>query len=247
MMRGSDGAPSDLRECARARRRVASIAALILGAAVLLWHRQHLGDAAAAWGPVRPTATRGPVEMFSPPSLRAYADGHARPRALAVDARGDRLYVAASTADRLYVVDLQGPLRHVEAELPICAFPDALAALPTGGVVVSCRFDPGLRRVIPRHDGAAAGPNLFDVQTVWAGAEHGNRGLALDPLARFAYVGSPARGGVKIVELSPVNPGAPPVPSLFDGEMGGRTAPPTRKRRTRITQNETDGAYDKFY
>jgi len=253
MMRGSDGARPDLRVRAGARRRVASIAALILGAAGL-WHRQHLGQAAAAWGPVRPVAGAPvPVEMFSPPSLRAYADGHSRPRALAVDARGDRLYVAASTADRLYVVDLRGPVRHVEAELAICAFPDALAPLPAGGVVVSCRFDPALRLVVPRRDQAAAGPTRFEVQTVSAGAEHGNRGLALDSSARFAYVGSPARGGVKIVELSPGNPGPPAkTPRFVATGLSPQTvrfvpaAPPLRRHSLLLVANfigHTVGVY----
>lgn len=141
--------------------------------------------------------------MFSPPSLRAYADGHARPRALAVDARGDRLYVAGSTVDRLFVVDLRGPHPRGERALQMCAFPDALAPLPAGGVVVSCRFDPALRVVVPRPQ---AGPTAFDVRAVSTGVEHGNRGLALDPSGRFAYVGSPARGGVKIVELTGTRP-----------------------------------------
>lgn len=126
---------------------------------------------------------------------QVYADGHARPRALAVDARGDRLYVALSTADRLGIVDVAGPVPRRLPDLEICAFPDALAARPGGGVVVSCRFDPALR-VVSR---GAAG---FEVRAVDAGPEHGDRAVALDGAGRFAYVGSAARGGVKIVDLA---------------------------------------------
>jgi DNA-binding beta-propeller fold protein YncE len=145
----------------------------------------------------RRAGAAGPVS-----TLRAYADGHARPRALAVDARGDRLYVAASTADRLVVVDLLGPHPRQLISLRICAFPDALAALPGGGVVVSCRFDPALR-VVSR---ASESSDAFQVRAVPTGLAHGNRGLALDPAGRFAYVGSPARGGVKIVALDGTTP-----------------------------------------
>ena len=228
-MRGSNGPPSDTHERAardggrlhgraarnggrlRGRaggngRRPALIAALALGASALGW-RGHLIDAAAASHAAPPAPA-----VFSPPSLRAYADGHARPRALAVDARGDRLYVAGSTADRLFVVDLRGPHPRVEDELRICAFPDALAALPAGGVVVSCRFDATLRLVLPRPQGASG----FDVRAVSTGPEHGNRGLALDPAGRFAYVGSPARGGVKIVDLA-ADAGAAPVRLVATG------------------------------
>jgi len=138
------------------------------------------------------------------PRLRGqqvYADGHARPRALAVDARGDRAYVALSTSDRLAVVDVAGAVPRRLPDLEICAFPDALAARPQGGVVVSCRFDPALR-VVSR---GAAG---LEVRAVDVGPEHGDRAVALDGAGRFAYVGSAARGGVKIVDL--VGPPARP-------------------------------------
>lgn len=136
--------------------------------------------------------------------VRSYSDGHARPRAVAVDAGGDRLYVAASTADRLDVIDVAAARPRRLSSLKICAFPDALAPLPGGGVVVSCRFDPALRVVTraPPYPGAG-GSDVFHVRSVDAGPEHGNRGLAVDPNGRFAYVASPARGGVKIVDLSP--------------------------------------------
>jgi hypothetical protein len=139
----------------------------------------------------------GAVAAAAPP-VRDYADGHGRPRALAVDAAGDLLYVASSTADRLDVIDVGAARPRRATSLRICGFPDALAALPGGGVVVSCRFDPALR-VVTR----GARPDTFEVRAVNAGPEHGSRGLTLDPAGRFAYVASPARGGVKIVDLTP--------------------------------------------
>jgi mono/diheme cytochrome c family protein/DNA-binding beta-propeller fold protein YncE len=145
-------------------------------------------------------------------SGRAGAEGgHARPRALALDAREDLLYVALSTADRLAVLDVSGGGARTLAELPLCAFPDALAALPAGGIVVACRLDPDLRVVTreargPGDQGGGAtgvSPTAdFRVRIVEAGPEHGHQGLAIHPGGRYAYVASPARGGVEVVDLS---------------------------------------------
>lgn len=137
--------------------------------------------------------------------------GHARPRALALDAREDLLYVALSTADRLAVLDVSRGSARTLVELPLCAFPDALAALPTGGVVVACRLDPDLR-VVTRgaggpgdQDAGATGASPtadFRVRIVEAGPEHGHQGLTIHPGGRYAYVASPARGGVEVVDLA---------------------------------------------
>ena len=137
------------------------------------------------------------------PGLAEARDGHTRPRALALDASKTVLYAALSTADRVAVLDISaGGARHV-ADIPTCSFPAALAALPGGGVVIACRFDRSLMVAIPIPDGASAeqGKRGFWVSRVDAGPEHGHRGLALDDAGRFVYVASPARGGVKIVEL----------------------------------------------
>src|SRR3569623_2021305 len=219
-MRGSSGRrPRIHGRAGGGRRRLALFAALGRGA-LGLWRRGHPGGAVAASRPrAEPRPPSAPA-VFSSPSLRAYADGHARPRAVAVDAGGDRLYVAGSTADRLLVVDFGGPHPRVEAALPICAFPDALAPLPGRGVVVSCRFDPALRVVVPSGSTTAApraggGPRC-DVRRLSIGATHGHRGLALDPAGRFAYVGSPARGGVESVDLA-ADAGAAPVRLVATG------------------------------
>ena len=76
---------------------------------------------AIAWGAAR---AAGPSRHPSGDAL----DGHARPRALAWDAREGRLYVALSTADALAVVDPAVP--RVEARVDVCRFPDAVVALP---------------------------------------------------------------------------------------------------------------------
>src|SRR5579863_3889995 len=76
-----------------------------------------------------------------------YHDGHTRPRALAVDAGGMLVYAALSTADAVAVVDVSRAAPRLVATVAVCRFPDALAGLPEGGVLVACRFEPGLRRV----------------------------------------------------------------------------------------------------
>ena len=129
--------------------------------------------------------------------------GHTRPRALVVDARGDLLYVALSTADRLAIIDVTGGRAQHLVDLPMCAFPNALAPLPGGGVVVACRFGPGLR-VVTRVEGASP-RDRFRVRVVDAGPEHGHQGIAIDGDGRYVYVASPARGGVKIVDLRDSN------------------------------------------
>jgi mono/diheme cytochrome c family protein len=121
-------------------------------------------------------------------------DGHARPRALAWSATDGRVFVALSTADALAVVDPAGP--RVEARVSVCRFPDAVVALPAGGALVACRFEPGLRRV------ARDGAGRWRVTRVEAGPTSGVRGLALSPDGALAYVASPATGGVDVVSLA---------------------------------------------
>ncbi len=122
------------------------------------------------------------------------ADHHARPRALAVDVDGRTLYAALSTAGEVAVVDVAGVPR-VIARRKVCRFPDAIAAKPGGGAIVSCRFEPGLR-VIER------GGNTWAVRKIDAGPESGARGLAVAPGGSFAYVASPAISGVKVVSMA---------------------------------------------
>lgn len=132
---------------------------------------------------------------------------HSRPRALAVDARGELLFVALSTADRIAVLDVAAPAPGqpppVVAELPVCRFPAALAPLPGGGVVVACRFDPFLRIVRPSSTASASGARpRFEITSRDAGPEHGHAGIVVDPQGNLAYVASPPCGGVKIVPLT---------------------------------------------
>ncbi len=136
------------------------------------------------------------------------SNGHARPRAVAVDAGGKLVYVALSTANALAVLEVSDGAPHLRARIPVCEFPNGLAVLPRGGVVVSCRFDRALRVVVPRVAGAGSSreaARAFDVRAVDAGPEHGHQGIAVDSAGRFAYVASPPRGGVKIVDLQEPN------------------------------------------
>ena len=139
-------------------------------------------------------ARAGATETPPPYQPADYHDGHARPRALAFNAADGLLYVALSTMDTLAIVE-PGAAPRIAARLRVCRFPDAVVALPGGGALVSCRFEPGLRRVV--RDGRA-----WRVGVVDAGPESGARGLALSPDGALAYVASPATPGVKVVSLA---------------------------------------------
>jgi hypothetical protein len=139
-------------------------------------------------------ARAGAGEMPPPYQPADYHDGHARPRALAFNADDGLLYVALSTTDAIAIV-APGAAPRIAARVRVCRFPDAVVALPGGGALVSCRFDPGLRRVT--RDGRG-----FHVSVVAAGPEGGARGLALSPDGALAYVASPATLGVKVVSLA---------------------------------------------
>jgi hypothetical protein len=149
-----------------------------------------MAAALAAVVAARAGATETPP-LFQPAD---YHDGHARPRALAFNAADGLLYVALSTADTLAIVD-PGATPRIAARVRVCRFPDAVVALPGGGALVSCRFEPGLRRVA--RDGRA-----WRVGVVDAGPEGGARGLALSPDGALAYVASPATPGVNVVSLA---------------------------------------------
>ena len=119
----------------------------------------------AAAGAVEASA-RAPVVNTS-----SYRDGHSRPRALAFNPDDGLLYVALSTSDEIAVVDPAAP--RVLARKRACGFPDAIAAMPGGGAIVACRFDPDLRRI------RRAGGGDWRVTPLQAGPESGARGLAL--------------------------------------------------------------------
>ena len=142
-------------------------------------------------------AAQGPVAV----DTSSYRDGHARPRALAFNSDDGLLYVALSTSDEIAIVD-PGPAarrggRSAARRGRACAvFRRRSIALPGGGALVACRFDAGLRRL---QAGARGGWRVRDLP---AGAEAGARGLAVAPDGMFAYVASPASGGVKVVSLA---------------------------------------------
>ena len=145
--------------------------------------------AAAVLVAVASVATAGgsPSEVTSP-------DRHARPRALAFNPADGWLYVAASTADRVLVVDPAPAAPRVRARLDVCRFPGPLAALPGGGALVACRHDRGLRRIAPAGRG-------FRVETLAPELLAGARGLIVSRDGRVAYVASPAAGGVVVIAL----------------------------------------------
>ncbi|HSS40255.1 MAG TPA: c-type cytochrome [Polyangia bacterium] len=118
---------------------------------------------------------------------------HTRPRALAFNPDDGLLYVALSTADGIAVVAPTSPPRLLST-VAACRFPQAVAALPGGGVLVACRFDSGLLRIVPSGGG-------FVVRTLAPGLLAGTRGLAVAADGRFAYVSSPPLGGVAVVSL----------------------------------------------
>jgi hypothetical protein len=157
------------------------LAALVVALAML---------AASAGGP--PRAGDGELE-FQP---NDYHDGHARPRALAYNPDDGRLYVALSTADQVAVVDPASSPPRLLAKVDACRFPDALAALPGGGALVGCRFDPGLRRIAADEGGG------FHLAVIAGELPAGARGLAVSPDGRMAYVASPSIGGIAAVTLA---------------------------------------------
>jgi mono/diheme cytochrome c family protein len=122
-------------------------------------------------------------------------DGHARPRALAFNDADGLLYVALSTANQIAVI-APDPRPRVLARVDACRFPDALAALPGGGALVACRFEPGLRRI------GRDATGVF--RAVWLARDlpAGGRGLVLSRDGRFAYVASPPLRGIAVVSLT---------------------------------------------
>ena len=150
---------------AGARGRVAFIVTVF----VTLFVFATLGVAAAARAGETPryqaadymTATRGRARSPSTPATVCSTSRCRRPTRSPSSGRGGR-----DAAPR------------VIARVPVCRFPDALAALPAGGVLVACRFEAGLRRV-------SRGPSgRWSVTPVDAGAASGARGLALSPDGR---------------------------------------------------------------
>ncbi|HEY6476646.1 MAG TPA: c-type cytochrome [Polyangia bacterium] len=125
-----------------------------------------------------------------------YHDGHTRPRALAFNPNDGLLYVALSTADQVAVVDPASSPPRLLAKVDACRFPDAIAALPKGGALVACRFDPGLQRI------ASDAAGVFRATLTAGDLPAGARGLAVARDGRIAYVASPPLRGIAVVVLS---------------------------------------------
>ena len=129
------------------------------------------------------------------PQPDGYRDGHARPRALAFNWDDGLLYVALSTADQVAVVDPSSSPPRLLTKIDACRFPDAIAALPKGGALVGCRFDPGLVRIT---GDAARG---FRASRLAGGLPAGARGLVVTRDGKTAYVASPPLRGIAVVAL----------------------------------------------
>ena len=134
------------------------------------------------------------AELSSQPS--GYRDGHARPRALAYNGDDGLLYVALSTADQVAVVDPSSTPPRLLTKIDACRFPEAIAALPKGGALVGCRFDPGLVRI---SGDAIRG---FRASRLAAGLPAGARGLVVALDGKTAYVASPPLRGIAVVALN---------------------------------------------
>ncbi len=150
-----------------------------------------------------------PLWLYARPAVGAatalnevpvYADGHSRPRAILFNPSDGLLYVALSTRDQVAVLDglrAPGPTA-VLAYIPTGPFPQALARLPGGEVLVVCRYEAALG-VIPSHPERQAAAQRY--RRIAAGATHGLRGVAVHPVAPVAYVANPAEGGVLAVAV----------------------------------------------
>jgi DNA-binding beta-propeller fold protein YncE len=114
-------------------------------------------------------------------------DGHTRPRAVVVGKRDGLIYVAATTANAVYVLDPEQSA--VRAVLPVGRFPDSLLALPDGRVAVVSRYE-------PRIDLIEGGR----VTRVDVGPEAGHRGLAFDAKSGTFYLASPALGVIRVLD-----------------------------------------------
>jgi len=138
----------------------------------------------------------GGHEAEPSPQRAGYRDGHARPRALAFNWDDGLLYVALSTADQVAVVDPSSSPPRLLGKLDACRFPDAVAALPRGGALVGCRFEPGLVRI---SGDRARG---FRAARLAPALPAGARGLAVGADGNVAYVASPPLRGVAVVALA---------------------------------------------
>src|SRR5262249_31140212 len=130
--------PGDSDGGLRYGRRPVGFRSLVLGFLLLACGR----PAAVPSAPqATPSATPLPADPDLKPRLQPQTieDGHARPRAIAVG-RDGLVYVAATTANVVYVVDADEA--RVRGQIPVGRFPDSLLALEDGRVAVVPRYSP---------------------------------------------------------------------------------------------------------
>ncbi len=141
-------------------------------------------------GPVRAAAAEG----GEPP---LYADGHARPRAVLYNPQDQLLYVALSTRDQVAAIDVAAHPARIVARIDSGPFPQALALLPSGDVLVVCRYDPSLGVV---HRGPQNLPISERYRRLSPGPVHGLREAQVHRSGRI-LVSAPALAGVQVFDV----------------------------------------------
>lgn len=128
---------------------------------------------------------------------RPYADGHGRPRALLYNPRDQLLYTALSTSDQVVAIDVAPRPARVVARIDTGPFPQALALLPGGDVLVVCRYDAalGIIRQAPQHL-----PQGERYRRLAEGPVHGLREAQVHRSGRIV-VSAPALAGVQVLDI----------------------------------------------
>jgi cytochrome c peroxidase len=135
------------------------------------------------------------------------------------------LYVALSTKDQVAVIDVAtaNTAARVLTYIKTGPFPHSLALLPSGEVLVVCRYEAALG-VIPQYPHRRVTAQRY--RRIPAGPLHGLRGVAVHPQAAVAYVASPAAGGVLAVTL--LDSAAPTLVRTGGGPRTVRVVPDPR-------------------
>jgi mono/diheme cytochrome c family protein len=131
------------------------------------------------------------------PPARPYVDGHARPRALLYNPSDQLLYVALSTRDQVVAIDANRRPARIVARVDTGAFPQALSLLPSGDVLVVCRYDAALGIV---HHAPQNQRPTERYRQLPAGPVHGLREAQVHRSGRI-FVSAPALSGVQVLDV----------------------------------------------
>ncbi|MBL9008091.1 MAG: hypothetical protein JNJ46_27785 [Myxococcales bacterium] len=138
---------------------------------------------------------RAEVES-QPVEALPYADGHSRPRALLYNPQDGLLYVALSTRDQVAVIDPLPRPAQLVARIASGRFPQALSLLPSGDVLVVCRYDERLG-VIRRAPHTRSAQDRY--HTLPPLPVHGLRDAVVHRSGRI-LVSVPAHGSVQVLD-----------------------------------------------